>query len=39
MNEWVQNKDKLLMVWSSGDIEVAEKMILMYAGVMMDRQY
>ncbi len=39
MNEWAQNKDKLLMVWSSGDIEVAEKMILMYAGVMMDRQY
>lgn len=39
MNHWEQNRDKILIVWSSGDIEVAEKMVLMYSGVMMERNY
>ena len=33
------NNGKLLIVWSSGDIEVAKKMVLLYASVMMPRGY
>lgn len=33
------NKDKLLILWSSGDIEVAKKMVLLYSSVMMERGY
>ena len=39
MDKWNENRDKLLIVWSSGDIEVANKMVLMYSGVMMERGY
>ncbi|HRF56481.1 MAG TPA: DsrE family protein [Campylobacterales bacterium] len=39
MNGWEANKNKLLILWSSGDIEVANKMVLMYGGVMMARGY
>lgn len=31
--------EKLLIVWSSGDIEVAKKMVLLYAGVILPRGY
>lgn len=33
------NSDKLLIVWSSGDIEVAKKMVLLYSSVMLPRGY
>lgn len=39
MNKWEENRDKLLIIWVSGDIEAANKMVLMYSGVMMDRKY
>jgi len=39
MNKWEENRNKLLIVWTSGDIEVANKMVLMYSGVMMERKY
>ena len=39
MSKWEENRDKLLIVWTSGDIEVADKMALMYSGVMMERKY
>ena len=32
-------KNKLLIVWSSGEIEVARKLILLYGSVMLDRKY
>jgi len=31
--------DKLLIVWSSNDIEVAKKMVLLYSSVILDRKY
>ena len=31
--------NKLLIVWSSGEIEVAKKLILLYGSVMLPRQY
>ena len=39
MEKWELNRDKLLILWTSGDIEVARKMVLMYSGVMMEREY
>ena len=32
-------KNKLLIVWSSGEIEVAKKLILLYGSVMLPRNY
>ncbi len=32
-------KNRLLIVWSSQDKEVAEKLVLMYSGVMLPRNY
>ncbi len=32
-------KNKLLIVWSSQDKEVAEKMVLLYSSVILPRQY
>ncbi len=32
-------KNKLLIVWSSGEIEVAKKLILLYGSVMLPRGY
>ncbi|PHS57433.1 MAG: DsrE family protein [Sulfurimonas sp.] len=32
-------KNKLLIVWSSGEIEVAKKLILLYGSVMLERKY
>lgn len=32
-------KNNLLIVWTSGDIEVAEKFPLLYSSVMLDRKY
>ena len=32
-------KNKLLMVWSSGDIEVANKLVLLYGSVILPRAY
>ena len=31
--------DKLLIVWSSGEIEVAKKMVLLYSSVILPRGY
>jgi hypothetical protein len=31
--------DKLLIVWSSGDAEVAKKMVLLYSSVILQRGY
>ena len=31
--------NKLLIVWSSGEIEVAKKLILLYGSVMLPRKY
>ncbi|MGC9351626.1 MAG: DsrE family protein [Sulfurovum sp.] len=31
--------DKLLIVWSSGDAEVAKKMVLLYSSVILPRGY
>jgi len=31
--------NKLLIVWSSGEIEVAKKLILLYSSVMLPRNY
>jgi hypothetical protein len=31
--------DKLLIVWSSGEKEVAQKLILLYGSVMLERKY
>ncbi|MDD5052553.1 MAG: DsrE family protein [Sulfuricurvum sp.] len=31
--------DKLLIVWSSGDIEVAKKLVLLYGSVILPRGY
>ena len=31
--------DKLLIVWSSGEIEVAKKMVLLYSSVILSRNY
>ncbi|TQV63412.1 MAG: DsrE family protein [Sulfurovum sp.] len=31
--------DKLLIVWSSGDEEVAKKMVLLYSSVILPRKY
>lgn len=31
--------DKLLIVWSSGEIEVARKMVLLYSSVILPRGY
>ncbi|MEF3191783.1 MAG: DsrE family protein [Campylobacterales bacterium] len=39
MKRWEENGRKLLIVWSSGDEEVARKMVLLYSGVMMERGY
>ncbi len=35
----MKNKNKLLIIWSTQEIEVAKKMILLYASVMLDRGY
>ena len=32
-------KDKLLIVWSSSDKEVAKKLVLLYGSVMLSREY
>ncbi|MEJ5168486.1 MAG: DsrE family protein [Arcobacteraceae bacterium] len=32
-------KNKLLIVWSSGEIEVAKKLVLLYGSVMLPRKY
>lgn len=32
-------KNKLLIVWSSGDIEVANKLVLLYGSVILPRNY
>ncbi len=32
-------KDALLILWSSGDIEVAKKMVLLYSSVILPRGY
>lgn len=32
-------KNKLLIVWSSQDIEVANKLVLLYSGVILPRAY
>jgi len=32
-------QDKLLIVWSSGDVEVAKKMVLLYSSVILERGY
>jgi hypothetical protein len=32
-------KDKLLIVWTSADIEVAKKMVLLYSSVILPRGY
>jgi hypothetical protein len=32
-------KNKLLIVWSSGDIEVAHKLVLLYGSVILPRDY
>ncbi|NOQ31073.1 MAG: DsrE family protein [Helicobacteraceae bacterium] len=32
-------KNKLLIVWSSGEIEVAKKLVLLYSSVMLERKY
>lgn len=32
-------KNNLLIVWSSGDVEVAEKFPLLYSSVVLDRKY
>lgn len=34
----MENK-KLLILWSSGDIEVAKKMVLLYSSVILPRDY
>ena len=34
-----KNSDKLLIVWSSGDVEVAKKMVLLYSSVILPRRY
>ena len=34
-----ENVDKLLIVWSSGEIEVAKKMVLLYSSVILPRAY
>ncbi len=31
--------DKLLIVWSSGEIEVAKKLVLLYGSVILERGY
>jgi hypothetical protein len=31
--------NKLLIVWSSGEIEVAKKLVLLYGSVMLERKY
>jgi len=31
--------NKLLIVWSSGEIEVARKLVLLYGSVMLERKY
>jgi len=31
--------NKLLIVWSSGEIEVASKLVLLYGSVMLERKY
>ncbi|MCW8839030.1 MAG: DsrE family protein [Thiovulaceae bacterium] len=35
----MQTKDKLLIVWSSGEIDVAKRLILLYGSVMLERKY
>jgi len=32
-------KNKLLIVWSSGEVEVAKKLVLLYSSVMLERKY
>lgn len=32
-------KNKLLIVWSSGELEVAKKLVLLYGSVMLERKY
>ena len=32
-------KNKLLIVWSSGEVEVAKKLVLLYGSVMLPRGY
>ena len=32
-------KNKLLIVWSSGEVEVANKLVLLYGSVMLERNY
>ena len=35
----MQNEDKLLIVWTSQDEEVASKMVLLYSSVILERGY
>ena len=32
-------KKELLIVWSSGEVEVAKKLVLLYSSVMLERKY
>ena len=32
-------KNELLIVWSSGEVEVAKKLVLLYGSVMLERKY
>ena len=32
-------QDKLLIVWSSAEVEVAKKLVLLYGSVMLERKY
>ncbi|MFT5661919.1 MAG: hypothetical protein ACI9TV_002567 [Sulfurimonas sp.] len=32
-------KNELLIVWSSGEVEVARKLVLLYGSVMLERKY
>ncbi|HFU74457.1 MAG TPA: DsrE family protein [Helicobacteraceae bacterium] len=35
----MHTNDKLLIVWSSGELEVAQKLVLLYGSVILERQY
>jgi len=35
----MKKNDKLLIVWSSGEVDVAKRLILLYGSVMLERGY
>lgn len=39
MSGWEENRDRLLIVWSSEEQQVAEKLVLLYGSVMLPREY